>query len=376
MGLPGGSRLRRAWVSVSGEESNSHTNLEIGRTLQQARAKRGLSLQQVEEATKIRTRYLRDLENENFDVLPAVYVLGSLKTYAEHLGLDGKAMTRELKLRQASLQEQDETPEEDHPSDAPRGLLASLGRLVGIGETVEDEAGTIGPVRRPGLYVSLVVVLVFVLVTYLASTIRAEVQPSISVVQEPTVSQAPSGISLVGDALVDKPYTEGGNVGYQPERQAGVTISEAGNDNKARVMRSGQEKNASLTAQVPSSSANASASASASASANASASAPASVPPASSAPSTKAASTPVTVTPAPTRVRPEPAAKEQRDDAGSDTAVAPTHDPSARTPGGPDPSPGLQRTQAVPVDATRPGNRVSTEVKISTNVKKTVYSTP
>src|SRR5688500_8280467 len=105
---------------MSGEAGNPHTGLEIGRTLRLAREKRSLSLQQVEEATKIRTRYLRDLENENFDVLPAVYMLGSLKTYAEHLGLDGAAITGELKRRLSSLQpEQDEAPE-DPPSREPR----------------------------------------------------------------------------------------------------------------------------------------------------------------------------------------------------------------------------------------------------------------
>ena len=120
---------------MSGESGNAHTGIEIGRTLRLAREKRGLSLQQVEEATKIRTRYLRDLENENFDVLPAVYMLGSLKTYAEHLGLDGAAMTGELKRRQASMQ-----PEQDQAREDPRrvsrgGLwhswavwLASVGR--------------------------------------------------------------------------------------------------------------------------------------------------------------------------------------------------------------------------------------------------------
>src|ERR687889_1964298 len=196
VGLPGGSRLRRAWVSMSGESGNPHTGIEIGRILRQAREKRGLSLQQVEEATKIRARYLRDLENENFDVLPAVYVLGSLKTYAEHLGLDGAAMTGELKRRRASLQTEQDQIQEDHPSGEPRGLLASLGRLVGLGGTVEDEAGTMAPDRRPGLYVSLVVVLVFVLATYLASSIKGEVRPSVSVVREPTISQAPAGIAL------------------------------------------------------------------------------------------------------------------------------------------------------------------------------------
>ena len=364
-----GSRLRRAWVSMSGEDGNSHTELEIGRTLRRAREKRGLSLQQVEEATKIRSRYLRDLENENFDVLPAVYVLGSLKTYAEHLGLDGTAITRELKHRQASLQEQDEASE-DRPPDAPRGLLAFLGHLVGIGEAVEDEAGTMASIRRPGLYVSLVVVLVFVLATYLASTFRAEVRSAVSVVQEPTGSQAPSGIAVVSDALVDKPYTEGGDAEYQPDRQMEIPARDAGNDNKAGAARSGKENIASLMAQAASSSATASASASA----DASASAPASVSPASTVPSTESAATPTTVTPAPTTVRPNPAAREQLDDAGRDMVAAPTDGPSARAPGGQDSNPGFQRKQTNSVDPTPPGNSVSTEMKIFTNVKKTVDS--
>jgi transcriptional regulator with XRE-family HTH domain len=332
VGLPGGSRLRRAWVSMSGESGNPHTGIEIGRTLRLTREKRGLSLQQVEEATKIRTRYLRDLENENFDVLPAVYMLGSLKTYAEHLGLDGAAMTTELKRRLASMQpEQDHAPE-DPPSREPRGLLASLGRLVGIGGTIEDEAGTMAPVRRPSLYVSLAVVLIFVVATYLASSIRGEDRPSISVVQEPTVSQLPSGIALVGNVEDGDRNTEDPNKEVQPESPA--------KDGKVKAEQSGQEKYAPRTAQMPSSSATAFASASSSASASASSA------------STGSVSAPATATPAPTRVRPEPAAREQP---GSGGMAAPTGPPVRVS--------GSQSLQEGPVDATRFGNGVDNTVK-------------
>jgi transcriptional regulator with XRE-family HTH domain len=320
---------------MNGEAGNPHKGLEIGRTLRLAREKRDLSLKQVEEATKIRTRYLSDLENENFDVLPAVYMLGSLKTYAEHLGLDGAAITRELKRRQVFLQPEQNQPREGPPSGQPRGLLlASLRRLAGIGGTVEDEAGTMAPVRRPGLYVSLAVVLIFVLATYFASSFRGEDRPSVSVVIELTVSQFPSGIALLANAEYEERNTQAPNKNNQPDKQA---ESPAIND-KVKAEQSGQEKYAPRTAQVPSSSATAFAGASSSALASASSTSIASV------------SAPATATPAPTTVRPEPAARE--------SLAVPT-DPPVRESG----SQSLHETQARPVDATRLGDGVPNKVK-------------
>ena len=364
VGLPGGSRLRRAWVSMNGEAGNPHTGLEIGRTLRRAREKRGLSLQQVEEATKIRTRYLRDLENENFDVLPAVYMLGSLKTYAAHLGLDETAMTRELKRRQAPLRAEQERAPEDPPSREPRGFLASLGRLLGIGETVEDEAGTMpDPVHSSRLHVSVAVVLVFVLATALVSSLEREEHPFVSQVREPKSSQISSMLALSSNAIVDEPYTEGGNVEYQPERQARTPARDAGKGDEVDVGGSAQGKYAPRTAQTPSS---ASAPASASTGASGSAS------PASTGPFSSSDSAPATTTPALTRVRPEPAARKQPDDAGTAKVVALPDALPARAPGGRDLRPGFQRKQAGPVDSTRRGDRTSTKVKVFARVEKTV----
>jgi transcriptional regulator with XRE-family HTH domain len=313
---------------MNGEAGNPHTGLEIGRTLRLAREKRGLSLQQVEEATKIRARYLRDLENEHFDVLPAVFMLGSLKTYAEHLGLDGAAMSGELKRRQSSLQPEQDQAAEVPPSRETRGLLASLSHLVGISGTIEDEAGTMAPVHSPGLYVSLVVVLMFVLATYLASSIRGEDRPSISVVQEPTVSQLPSGVGLVGNVEDEDRNTEDPNKEVQPESPAIDDIVEA--------EQSGQEKYAPRTAQMPSS-ATAVASASASASSG-------------------SVSAPATASPAPTSVRLERAAREKP---GSGGMAAPTGTPVRAS--------GSQSLQEGPVDATRFGNGVPNTVEKAVN---------
>lgn len=61
----------------------------IGAALREERERQGLTLEDLEERTKIRTRYLRALENEDWDILPGpTYVRGFLRTYADTLGLD------------------------------------------------------------------------------------------------------------------------------------------------------------------------------------------------------------------------------------------------------------------------------------------------
>ena len=62
----------------------------IGSTLRDARTRRKLGFEEAEGATKIRLRYLRAMENEEWDVLPGgAYSRAFLRTYASYLGLDG-----------------------------------------------------------------------------------------------------------------------------------------------------------------------------------------------------------------------------------------------------------------------------------------------
>lgn len=73
---------------------------EIGNTLREARLRRGLDISDCEAATKIRAKYLRALEEEQFDILPGTtYVKGFLRTYAEHLELDGRLVLDEYESR-------------------------------------------------------------------------------------------------------------------------------------------------------------------------------------------------------------------------------------------------------------------------------------
>jgi transcriptional regulator with XRE-family HTH domain len=62
--------------------------MEIGNTLRDARESRGISLEEAEENTKIRRKYLQALEREDFDLLPGrVYAKAFIKNYAIFLGL-------------------------------------------------------------------------------------------------------------------------------------------------------------------------------------------------------------------------------------------------------------------------------------------------
>ncbi|HEU5362240.1 MAG TPA: helix-turn-helix domain-containing protein [Gaiellaceae bacterium] len=73
---------------------------EIGNSLREARVRRGIDFAQAELATKIRGKYLRALEDEQFALLPAqTYVKGFLRTYAEYLGLDGQLYVDEFNSR-------------------------------------------------------------------------------------------------------------------------------------------------------------------------------------------------------------------------------------------------------------------------------------
>jgi cytoskeletal protein RodZ len=73
---------------------------EIGATLREARERRQLTWEQVEADTKIRAKYLRALEQEEFDSLPSgTYVRGFLRAYASYLGLDGRLFVDEYASR-------------------------------------------------------------------------------------------------------------------------------------------------------------------------------------------------------------------------------------------------------------------------------------
>ena len=60
----------------------------IGERLEEARKKKGISIREAAEATKIRGDYLQQFENNRFDInLTEIYVRGFLRAYALYLKL-------------------------------------------------------------------------------------------------------------------------------------------------------------------------------------------------------------------------------------------------------------------------------------------------
>ena len=110
---------------------------EIGATLHEARTRARIDIAEIETATKIRAKYLRALENEEWDLLPGpTFVKTFLRTYAEALGLDAKLLVDEYKLRHERLADLELRPISPRTQAAPgRGGRGSRGprRAVGGG---------------------------------------------------------------------------------------------------------------------------------------------------------------------------------------------------------------------------------------------------
>src|SRR3954468_494690 len=73
---------------------------DIGNTLRETRMRQRIDIIEVEAATKIRAKYLRALENEEWDQLPGpTFVRTFLRTYGDYLGLDSRMLVEEYKQR-------------------------------------------------------------------------------------------------------------------------------------------------------------------------------------------------------------------------------------------------------------------------------------
>jgi hypothetical protein len=119
---------------------------EIGNSLREARLRQQLEFPEIEKTTKIRSKYLRALEEEKFDLLPApTYVKGFLRTYADALGLEGQLYVDEYNSRFVTGEEDVPLRPRDYqrrpPSSAghrfeTRGIVVTVGAIAVAGALV------------------------------------------------------------------------------------------------------------------------------------------------------------------------------------------------------------------------------------------------
>ena len=140
---------------------------EIGETLREARMRRRIDMAEVESATKIRAKYLRALESEEWELLPGpTFVKTFLRTYADYLGLDARNLVEEYRARYERPAAQELTPfgtnlggrraRPRRPIVAPwmlivLGVLALLGAFYLLGTWGDDQGDeqSAGPAATP-----------------------------------------------------------------------------------------------------------------------------------------------------------------------------------------------------------------------------------
>ena len=125
---------------------------EIGPTLREARMRARIDVSEIEAQTKIRAKYLRALENEEWGLLPGpTFVKSFLRTYAQALGLDGRALVEEYRL---------------HHEDPNEGFEP----IVGSPRSTRGRSPRQGPSRGYIIAVTATLALIALLIVLLATS--------------------------------------------------------------------------------------------------------------------------------------------------------------------------------------------------------------
>src|SRR4051794_9732146 len=94
----------------------------IGDTLREARMRQKIDITEIESKTKIRAKYLRAMENEEFDLLPgSTFAKSFLRTYADALGLDSHRLVEEYRSQYEPRDDSDLPPLSSQPGARSRG---------------------------------------------------------------------------------------------------------------------------------------------------------------------------------------------------------------------------------------------------------------
>jgi cytoskeletal protein RodZ len=149
----------------------------LGEILKATRNKKGLTLDQVEEETKVRAKYLEALENEHFENLPGdVYALGFLTKYLDFLELDKNELLTQFKME--------------------RGKSFRAGKFMPTTRNYEPKFSI-----TPRFLVIIIVILVILgIIGYIGYSVRSFMLPPNLQISSPSTSQiiTESKVNIIG----------------------------------------------------------------------------------------------------------------------------------------------------------------------------------
>ncbi|MBN1404735.1 MAG: DUF4115 domain-containing protein [Opitutales bacterium] len=178
----------------------------IGERLEEARSRKGISIREAAEATKVRGDYLLQMESNSFEInLPEVYVRGFLKIYSNFLRLDTKKIVEDYEAMRAGNRRQHRLgtqKREEHSSPAseasPQPTRVSFGRMD-LGEGSEQGEPPLAPhgyainerklsedllpYLRPALLISAIavgIILIGLLVSSIWGGSKPEINPELA----------------------------------------------------------------------------------------------------------------------------------------------------------------------------------------------------
>ena len=106
--------------------------MKFGESLKKERELRGMTLAEISQYTKIHSRFLEALENDDLSILPAkAFAKGFLRSYARMVGLDEDEVITNFEYRHRNLQTKEEAKNpKTHPTSGSKHRVLFLTLLL------------------------------------------------------------------------------------------------------------------------------------------------------------------------------------------------------------------------------------------------------
>ncbi|MBD1490955.1 helix-turn-helix domain-containing protein [Weissella confusa] len=199
---------------------NEERNSVIGQELQKARLDKGLSLDDIQQTTKIQKRYLAAIENGQFDQLPgAFYERAFVRQYANAVGLDVADFMKNHDITT-------ETVEPDLSGarvDADNVTRAGMHKVE---ETAADKTRQMMPKILIGVAVIAIIAVIWAVVASFAGSAKQQSK------NESSVSVTTSKVSSVSSSSESKSTTDESKKSSSKKESSKKESSEKKDDNK------------------------------------------------------------------------------------------------------------------------------------------------